>query len=377
MEHGAHARACLPVDVTTMVTPCTRVHILHGGKTDVFGIRQAVSHLQAAWCMPAVLCRNKTHVRELAETVSRVSSNTHFIVCVPFDVVADVPDAYDRLCEHDTITVIITVPVCSLGGPPYARASDILVITIPSARIDMDNLQNVKDVYRFPTPSCWTALDIGPGVDGVHAETDTSAFSDADDFKLDLAYDLDSMVWSLPHEYGIAWRVGRSLFRPAIVDFSNPVISNARRLADAQTAVDRAWWWNRDTGIAHTLLKLPDAIAGITIAANAPFTAVCNTDIRRISDDTLAFATSMTNDELFQLRSACSAGCECYDAHVLSADDACTPVRFVLQNMFGHEKDGALIFTCRVTFPSTSPFVTSTDGTERRRKTWKPYVGKL
>jgi hypothetical protein len=371
----------LSVDVTTMVTPCTRVHILHGGKTDVFGIRQAVSHLQSAWCMPAVLCRNRSHLQELAETVSRVPPGTHFIVCVPFDVVAHAPDAYDRLCAHDTITVLITVPVSSLGGAPYARASDILVITIPSARIDMDNLQNVKDVYRFPKPACCSALDIGPGVDN-DDDANTTADVDVDvdasaDLDLDLAYDLDSMAWSLPHEYGIAWRVGRSLFRPAIVDFSNPVISNARRLADAQTAVDRAWWWSRDTGIAHTLLKLPDVIAGITIAANAPFTAVCNTDIRRISDDTLAFATSMTKDELFTLRSTCSTVCKCYDAHVLSADDACTPVRFALQNTFEHERNGVLTLTCRVTFPVTTPVATLTDGHERRRKTWKPYVGKL
>ena len=368
--------ADLIVDWTTLVTPEHRIHILHGGTEDPFGVQNAVQHLQRTWCMPAVIVKSATQLRELSRTPDRMSKDVRPIVCVPLAVVAEAPAAYDELVVLNRSTCVVTVPVSKLHGPPYSKRGGIVAVVLPSTRLDMDNVHAVLHTYRYPR-SKRLMEDIGPGVDGVDAEAEEVEKTPAGNtLQYVVPTDLDHMLWSLPHEYGIAWCIGRSV-RPAVIDFSNAVVQDARRLCEMQTLTDRAWWWSRDTGIAGVLTVLPDLPIGLVVARGAPFTPALKPCLRRVSDNTLAFVTSKTRSDLYALRCRHAVATKTYDAHVVDGRDTVVPIRLSLQHAVDTlaiiDGQEVVTLTCRCTFP-TSSFAVAYSAPKR---TWKTYVGPL
>ena len=366
--------ADLIVDWTTLVTPRHRIHVLHGGTEDPFGVQNAVQHLQRTWCAPAVLVNTAQQLRELANGPDRLAKGVRPIVCVPLAVVAEAPAAYDALTSLDSSTCVVTVPVSKLQGRPYAKSSDIVAVVLPSTRLDMDNVDAVTRTYRFPRSSrrVDAAEDIGPGVDGPDVHITGPAASS----QVMTTEDLDTMLWSLPHEYGIAWCVGRSM-RPAIIDFSNAVVQDARRLSETQTLADRAWWWSRNTGIAGALTVLPDLPCGLVVAEGAPFMPARPSFLTRVSHDTLAFVTSQSRADVYAARCQHAVASRPYDGHVVDNKDAVVPVRLCLQHAVDTvafvEGREVVTLTCRCTFPTARHAVSY----RAPKRAWKPYGGPL
>jgi hypothetical protein len=417
------------VDCTTMVMPCTRVHILHGGRADPFGVRAVVTHLQQTWCAALVVCDTPSHLKEIAGTLSQTSSATRplrslqrLIVCVASSVVAQAPTAYDVLTAQDGVTCAITVPVSTLCGAPYSRRCGITAILLPSTRLDMDNIRTVEVVYRFPNVS---HAELHPG-DGVDAETskygtnngdgdgdgdgdggtavnhtrkDSTSLSvrsrmegtsstalrhvkgttsrpasRKDGTSSDTLDGMDAMLWVLPHDFAIAWLVGRSS-RASVIDVTNAVAANRRQLQDVQTAADRAWWWSRGAGVAPAPLSLPAVVAGLAAVRGAPFAPAHDPCFRRHSDNTLAFVTSQTHEQLYLARSNAVVAKRSYDAHVVNAEDDVVPIRLCLNETVDAVAAGttyAITMTCKCTFPSPS----ATPSPDAKR-TWKTYAGVL
>ena len=363
------------VDCTSMVTPCARLHVLHGGNRDDAGIQAFVSHLQQSWCAAVVHCSTGAHLRSIAETIDRVPSAVRLIVCVPLGAVAAAPDAYDALTMagrgHDT-TCVVTIPLSKLTGAPYSKRSDITVVVLPSARLDMDNVHTAAAVYRFPSVPL-TQLDAGRCVDecSVQEVAVTTTRKDEDEDK----DNLDGILWVLPHEFVVAWMVGRSA-RPSVLDVTNPVAVNRRKLRDAQGAADRAWWWSRDLSLkTGAWTSLPSVLAGLAGVKGFPFTPARDPCYRRISDDTLAFNVVQTREQLYALRAAQATSSRMYDVHVLDDTDAVTPVQMCLNTTVDATSHaGVVTVTCKCSFPREA---VATNGQPACRRTWKAYAGVL
>lgn len=364
------------------MTSSDRIHVLHGGSEDPFGIQNAVQHLQRTWCMPAVIVKTAGQLRELANTLDRLPKDVRPIVCVPLAVIAAAPAAYDVLTAMDRSTCVVTVPVSTLYGRPYSKRSGIVAVVLPSVRLDMDNVHTVLETYRFPCMH--VDEDIGPGVDGIDADTATAAGGKAHDAdagvdvgaSVDLDLDLERMLWVLPHEYGIAWCVGRSS-RPAVIDFGNAVVQDARRLSEVQTLSDRAWWWSRDTGIASALTVLPDVPKGLVVAEGAPFSPAREPRLRRVSHNTLAFVTSETRADVYASRCKHEVASKAFDGHVVDGRDTVVPIRLCLQHAVdtstsirGHD---VVTLTCHCTFPTARHAITYS----APKRAWKTYAGTL
>lgn len=338
------------VDWTALVQPSSRIHILHGGKDDKFGVYQAVRHLQRTWGMGLVVCKTGEQLQELATTIpTRVSSSdVKLIVCVPIECVYERPDAYDEVCAYPNVTCILTAPISALDGKPYSRRSHIVALLLPSSRVDMDVMYNVDTIYSFPNTT-----DAG---------------------------DLQSMMWVLPHGYGLAWSVGTSRM-PAYVNFTNAVpASSSRSLQDTQNLVDRAWWWTRDTNLLPRLQSLPLHPVMIVTVKNAPFCPSMQPALTRVEDSKLRFVSAQSEESLLKLRASPDVSTRQWDAHVIDATDAITPI-FLCLDTTVHTKTYNpdteaydMVLTCPCTFAcatSVEPVTASTTTTSK----WKAYAG--
>ena len=288
------------VDWATIVHADSAIHILHGGAADPAGVYNCVRHLQWTWGAAVVMVQGPQHLQELADTIAdRVPKNLRLLLCVPSHVVAARPSCYDMLCRcrRGFVTVVVTVPIRCLGGPPYGTDVHLVAVVLASCRVDLDCVGAVCDVYSFPG---------GAAV-------------------------LTSALWVQPHVLGLAWEAAVSA-APAFVSFADPVAEmTTRAVRNGQDVVDRAWYWNGAATLAPCMSALPPRPRALVCVQGAPFAmALPDVGLHRMDDDSLSFISVHTRAELNELRSTPAVADAWYDAHVVGDDDVVVGVRLSL-----------------------------------------------
>ena len=274
------------VDIAALVHPgsATRLHVLHGGAQDPWGVHNCVQYLQRLWSagVAHIHCADELVVLARTVVVTRTAPAVPLIVVVPVEVVVSACTVYDELCRRaPKVSVVTTVPVDAVDGTqaPYPSRRRIVAIALPSCRCaPLDSLRAAAKVYALPIG--------GRALRGALA--------------------------GLPHTAGVGWAAGGQCSQPSYLTMrpGDAVVDQAR-VDDAQLAVDKTWWWaerNRVRGqpslsgaqelvLAHTLDHL-------YVKAQDP--------------GALAYRDMEVGDR---------APIRLQDAHVLCADDSIVPVR--------------------------------------------------
>lgn len=282
----------LPVDWTSLVTPETRIHLLHGGSADDMSVYQCMAHLQQTWDAGLVMCRTPAHLTELAETTARIPKQTRLVVCVPLSAIAHVPERYDFLSAQPNVTVVVSVPIMTLKGEPFSHRAKIVCVVLPSCRVDIDNVHIVQRVYSFPATGAST---------------------------------LEDAVQVLPNGLGLAWSAGGRSSEPSFVSFVDPCRGSMAKIFDAQSACDRAWFWSKDTSMIPVLTKMPAAPKTVVFEKQAPFQPAREMYLECLGPACIRFVTSQTPAMLERSRSDGSLGAMVFSGHVVGAGDEVYP----------------------------------------------------
>ncbi len=282
----------LPVDWTSLVTPETRIHLLHGGSADDMSVYQCMAHLQQTWNAGLVMCRTAAHLSELASSTGRIPAQTRLIVCVPLGAIAHVPESYDFLSDQPNVTVVVSVPITTLKGEPFSRRAKIVCVVLPSCRVDIDNVHVVQRVYSFP-------------------KTGSASLEDA--------------VQVLPNGLGLAWSAGGRSHEPSFVSFTDPCRGNFTKIFEAQSACDRAWYWSKDTSMIPVLTQMPAAPKIVVFEKQAPFQPARDMCLECLGPTVIRFVTSQTLAMLERSRSDATLGNMVFSGHVVGPTDEVYP----------------------------------------------------
>lgn len=288
------------VEWTRLVSAGTRIHVLHGGTADEVGIYHCAAHLQGVWGAGLIRVQTREQMLDVLRSIAATpTAKSRLLVCLPAEAIASYPAGYDLLVAMPHITVVVTIPVTSVCGRPYSVRSDIVVLMLPSCRVDMDTIHTAAHNYRFPESKVF----------------------------------LEQAMWSLPHEVGISWRVGDEL-----VSHANFAVA-AAALPNAQEDVDRAFWWAANTRPRPGGTQLPATISSLVTTKRSPFYPTHDTSPDRIDHATIRLRTNLDRDLLTAVRSEngrCTQSC---DFHALTPDGAVFPFKMVL----AHCREEAII----------------------------------
>jgi hypothetical protein len=204
----------------------TRLHIVHGGVTDRFATHQVLSHLQKTWTNAGIVYITTTkQLLDFADTyLDRVPKGVVLMVAVTLGVVAETPDVVDTIAKNVILVTMIAASTLDPKAKPYSHRARIVVLALPSVRVDgEDAARAVAAVYRFPA-------------------------------------DADQMVAAvdvMDHGMCLGWHAGGVSSVPSFVAVNTVAVVDSDRARDYQDAVDRAWWWNRETSTIPMLQCLP------------------------------------------------------------------------------------------------------------------------
>lgn len=216
------------VDVASLVPmeKGARLHIVHGAVSDKFATHQVLSHLQKTWvCAGIVYIGTAKHLIDFSDTFrDRVPASVTLLVAVPLSVVAEVPDVVDAISHHVILVTMIAASTLDASARPYSHRARIVVLALPSVRVDGEEAAlAAAAVYRFP----------------------------ADPDQMVKAVDV------MDHGMCLGWHAGGVSSIPSFVAVDTKAAVPSDRARETQDAVDRAWWWNRETGTIPMLQCLP------------------------------------------------------------------------------------------------------------------------
>lgn len=318
MNQAAHHRLKsilqTEVDWTTFIDPTTKVHVVHGGLHDRHATYDCATHLQSSWQTGLVWADTVAHLQDLVRNRDRVKAKLLVATCA--EVIHQWPQGYDVLASSHTSTVLLSLPLDSINGKAYSSRSDIVVIVLPSCRVDPSNLQALVDVYRFPS----TAQTLG-------------------------AY-----ISVLPHGYGLTWKVGRSS-SPTFVSFTSTVTVPSRQ----QEEVDRAFWWTSTAAVHLGSKQVPVGPFQAFPSGVASFTCSATLPPLRLDSNRIGLTVRMSKAELIVLRSNPIASGPT-DFHLLDDSGSVLPVQLTLGTCIdgdeGVDESGNphMFLSCPITF---------------------------